>query len=550
MRFAAMRCRQAGRWYARMMVVGSPSVRSRIPAVAALGVILIVGGLLRWLGLRWGDPYVYHPDEWMIARHAMAMVATSDWNLHAFPYPSLLFEVQAGLVALMHGAGFSHLAFGQPWLYEGEFLPAQFPYILAGRRLVALTGIATILVVFETGRRLVGLAGGLAAAAIIAVLPLAVEHAHYLTTDVPVAFLCAVCALATMIAVQSRRMRWWILAGLAAGRAGSTKWNGLLVVGVPVLAYVLARLGEPPSRSGILGRESAVALGTILVAAAVGLIVATPAIVLASNEVVEGLSFVARVYAVPDPRQTEGTVAFLLGALVRGFGLLLAWCLIGTVVVVHRAWSDPRMRGAVAIPAFIVAYLVVASLPPRHYERNLLPIVPYLAISGGIATAALLDRARTGLAWGTTRPRLAAGLVAICFAACLVPAASASFEITNALRQPETRLIARAWMLDHVPERTMIAREVYTPQFDPSEFRLAGSYFLFQHTLEEYRAAGVRYVIASSRTFGRFVDMPAATEESAFYRALFALPEVFRVDPGPGRRGPTIRIFRLDPIGG
>jgi hypothetical protein len=34
------------------------------------------------------------------------------------------------------------------------------------------------------------------------------------------------------------------------------------------------------------------------------------------------------------------------------------------------------------------------------------------------------------------------------------------------------------------------------------------------------------------------------------YRELFALPEVFRVDPEPGRRGPTIRIFRLDPVAG
>lgn len=532
------------------MAVGPTSVRSSIPVVAALGAILILGGLLRGFGLRFGDPYVLHPDEWVIASHAMTMVATGDWNPHSFAYPSLLMELEAGLVALMHGAGSGPLDVGQPWLYEGEFLPEQFAYILAGRTAVAAMGIGTILVVFETGRRLVGLAGGLAAAAIIAVLPLPVEHAHYLTTDVPVAFLCALCALATVIAARSGWMRWWILAGLAAGLAGSTKWNGLLVVGVPLLAYVATRLNKLPSRSIGLERESIVTLGAILVAAAAGLVLATPAIVLAPSEVAAWLSVLTEFYRFPDTRQTEGTLAFNLGALITGFGPLLVWCVVGMAVTVCKAWADPRLRGALAIPAFIVAYLVVASLPPRHYERNLLPIVPYLAISGGIATAWLLDWASSRPIGTNMRLRLGTGLVAIAFVACLIPPAWASAQETNAMRQPETRLIARGWMLDHVPERTKIAREVYTPQFDSSEFRVEGSYFLFQHTLEDYRAGGVRYLIASSRTFGRFVDMPLYAKESDFYRGLFALPEVFRVDPGPDRRGPTIRIFRLDPIGG
>jgi len=531
------------------MAVGSASVRSSIQAVAALGVIVIVGGLLRGLGLRWGDPYVYHPDEWMIARHAMTMVATSDWNPHAFPYPSLLFELHAGIVALMHGVGFSHLAVDQPWLYEGEFLPVQFPYILAGRTLVALTGIGTILAVFETGRRLVGIAGGLASAAILAVLPLPVEHAHYLTTDVPVAFVCALCALATVIAVQSRRMRWWILAGLAAGLAGSTKWNGLLVVGVPLMAYVVARLGERPSLSTILGRESLAVVVTILVSAAVGLVLATPAIVLAPTEVAAWLSIVTRLYVFPDPRQTEGSLALNLRALVTGFGPALGWCVAGMALAVWNAWKDPKMRAAMTIPAFVVVYLIAASLPPRQYERNLIPVFPYLAIGGGVATATLVGWARDWRVRGRPRPRLATGLVAIGLAGCLVVPASASAEITAAMRRPDTRLIARAWMLDHVPRGTRIAREVYTPQFG-NEYTRGGSYFLFQHTLEDYRSRGVRYLIASSRTYSRFVDMPGSTEETDFYRALFGLPEVFRVDPGPGRRGPTIRIFRLDPDGG
>ena len=255
-------------------------------------------------------------------------------------------------------------------------------------------------------------------------------------------------------------------------------------------------------------------------------------------------------YRYPDPRQTQGTLAFNLGALLEGFGPLLGWCVAGVGVAIWRARSSPRMRAAITIPAFVLAYLVAVSLPPRHYERNLLPILPYLAIGGGIAAAVLVDWARTRRLGDIPRPRLASGLVAIGLVACLAVPAAASAEITNAMRGPETRLLARAWMLDHVPEGTTIAREVYTPQFGPREFRVRGSYFLHQHTLDHYRSLGVRYLIASGRTYDRFVDMPGAAKESAFYHELFALPEVFRVDPEPGRRGPTIRIFRLDPVAG
>jgi hypothetical protein len=102
-------------------------------------------------------------------------------------------------------------------------------------------------------------------------------------------------------------------------------------------------------------------------------------------------------------------------------------------------------------------------------------------------------------------------------------------------------------MLEHVPPGTTIAREIYTPQFDITEFPPAGSFFLPEVDLDDYRARGVRYLIASSWAYERFVGKPATPREDAFYRELFALPQAFRVDPAPDRSGPTIRILSLDP---
>ena len=520
--------------------------RPAILPTLAVSVIVLGGLALRLVGIRFGDPFAYHPDEWIISKHALTMVATGDWNPHNFLYPSLLIDLEAILAVVLHAASGITLATGQPWLYSSELLPDQFAYVLAGRLLVALLGTATILVVFETTRRLVGLAGALAAAAIMAVVPLAVEHGHYVTTDVPMTFLCASCLLATVVASRSRGTRWWLTAAVLAGLAGSTKWNGLAVVGVPLLAYLAIRFNASRPLA-ILRDPLPYAMAGL---ALVGFVLPTPGIVLAPVEVTSWLSISAGLYAVPDPRQTQDTISFNLATLVGTLGPLLAWGMVGMVAVLARLRRDPASRAAVAIPAFIVAYLILASVPPRYYARNLLPIVPFLAVAAGIALATLLEQARRLGGKRRLPARSVDAIVGLALVVSLLPPLASSVAVSADLRRPDTRDVARAWMLEHVPRGTAVAREIYTPQFDEREFAPAGSFFLADVGLDGYRARGARYLIASSWAYERFLGKPATPVEDAFYRDLFALPEAFRVDPGPARSGPTIRILRLDPDGG
>ena len=512
-----------------------------LPALAILAIVA-AGTAIRVSGIGFGDPFVYHPDEWAIARPAMTMAATGDWNHHPFYYPGLLIDLEAAVAGLLHAAGGAPLATGQPWLYLNEIVPDQFGYVLAGRLLVAALGVATILVVFETTRRLAGPAGALAAAAIVAMVPLAVEHAHYLTTDVPMTLLCALCLLATVVASRSGRMRWWLVAALVAGLAGSTKWNGLAVIAVPLLAYVATRFDRAHPLAIVRDPIPFAMVG----AAIVGFVVPTPALVLAPAEVISTVSGSAAIYAVPDPRQTQDTITFNLGVLLGTLGPVLLWSAVGMILILARLRHDPAARAVVAIPAFIVLYAVLASLPPRYYARNLLPIIPYLAVSPGIALAALLDEVRRHSAAWRLPPASAAAAVGLALVVSLAPSTASSLALTSALSRIDTRDVARAWMLEHVPPGTRIAREVYAPQFDITEFPPVGSFFLAELSLDDYRTRGARYVIASSWAYERFVDKPSTPVENAFYRELFTLPEAFRIDPAPDRQGPTIRILSLD----
>ena len=219
--------------------------------------------------------------------------------------------------------------------------------------MVAILGTATILVVFETTRRLVGVAGALAAASIMAVVPLAVEHAHYLTTDVPMTFMCAACLLATVVASQDGRRRWWLFAALLAGLAGSTKWNGLAVALVPFVAYLATRFDG--TRPLAILRDP---LPYLMVSATlVGFIAPTPALLMAPAEVASFLSSQIDLYAIPDPRQTQDTIAFNINSAVGTLGPLLVWCAAGLVLLVAWVRRDPARRSAVTIPVFIVVLL-------------------------------------------------------------------------------------------------------------------------------------------------------------------------------------------------
>ncbi len=514
-----------------------------LPALAIVAIVL-VGATIRVSGIGFGNPFVYHPDEWAIARPAMTMAATGDWNHHTYYYPSLLIDLAAVVDAVLRAAGGASLVTGQPWLYQNEFVADQFGYVLGGRLLVAMLGVATILVAFETTRRLVGWAGGLAAAAIVAIVPLAVEHAHYLTTDVPMTLLCALCLLATVVASRDERRRWWLAAALLAGLAGSAKWNGLTVIMVPLFAYAATRFDRAHPLAIIRDPLPYAMVGAMIV----GVVAPTPALVLATAEVTSRLSSSAAIYAVPDPRQTQDTITFNVGALVGTLGPVLPWSLVGMILITVRVARDRASRAAIAIPAFIVVYAILACLPPRYYARNLLPMIPYLAVCAGITLAALLDEIRRRVhspAWRLPDGSVPA-VVGLAMVLSLAPAAAASITLTSAMSRIDTRDVARAWMLEHVPPGTPIAREVYTPQFDIAEFPLAGSFFLPEASLEVYRARGVRYLIASSWAYERYVGKPATPVEDAFYRELFALPEAFRIDPAADRAGPTIRILSLD----
>ena len=535
---------------------GSMTRRIDLVAVATallLTAIVLVALVLHFAGLGWGRPFVYHADEWAVANPALDMVRTGSWIPNIFFYPSGLIYVERMIIAILHQVdptvslartasdGYA----GLPWRGGATALIEQFPYFYAGRAFVAIVGALMVLPTYLAARSASNVVGGIAAAVAIAVAPIVVVNSHYLTTDVPVAALASMTLWLSLRGVTGGR--WWLVAAaFAAGLAASTKYNGGLVVVVPLVVLLTS---SPPGQW--LRRSALTTACLIVLASMVGFVLLTPAMVLDTAHVwTDGILWQAQGYAAghPGAEGTDNVVYFLrvlsgasgLGpglSALAGLGMLIA-------VVQHR-------RTDLAVLSFVIAYYVLICLPPVRFERNLLPLLPFLAVLSGRAVGWIIDlladrlrNASLGRRQLTTYLRqassVAVGLAIIAVAAR--PSFSAAVTRDQIFRAPDTRSIALDWIESHIPPGATIARENYTPQVPFPEYEVGFVGLLASKPLEWYRSAGFEYVVASSFQFERY---RGRLPEDAFYQSLLDEPIVLDLRPRRGQPGPRVVVVAL-----
>jgi 4-amino-4-deoxy-L-arabinose transferase-like glycosyltransferase len=406
---------------------------------------------------------------------------------------------------------------------------------------VALFGVATSVVVFLATRRLTSTAGALAAGLFVAVTPMHADHSHYLTTDVPSAAMTALTLVLALIG-RDRGRRWLVAAGIAAGLAASTKYNAGLVVVVPLAVHLLL---IHRGRELVTTRFWSVVL-LIVLGSMVGFAVATPAIIFDTSNVIATIQFQAERYNTAFPGAEGNSAAFYLRTLMTtGVGPpLCGLAVVGMIMAVRR-----RGPGVIAALVFTCSYLILISNQLVHFERNLMPVIPFLAVFGGIGVGAIIDVARK-VARASVRPSLRRSAITVLAAALLVAFAAPLNRVLDNdryLQLPDSRTAARTWIGENIAPGTAIIREDYTPFVSGRDYRVGYVWLLYGRPLDWYRSTGARYLIASSAQFSRYSDYPNAV---AFYEELFALGVVYQSPPGQPLRGPTIVIVDIGlPIG-
>jgi hypothetical protein len=405
----------------------------------------ITAFVLRVVGLQYGLPAVYNPDEVAIMARALAF-AKGSLNPQNFLYPTFYFYVLFAWVgaylALMLLTGRVSTVAALPRLY---FTDPTGLYT-AGRMLGVVSGTAGVFLVHRLAARLTDGRTALAAALFLAVAPLHVRDSHYVKHDVFATLTVLVAYLGVVRIWPCARpsgptLRDVLLAGAACGMAFSTHYY-CVFLGMPLTWAVV----QAWRREGLIqiARHVAWAGGSMTLA----FLLCSP--FLALEPLRAWGDIVANRAIVVDRAMAVGAFAPALRYLE-----ILATDSVGLPVVVLGAvgavWMSIAQPGRAALLlAFPLPFFAfIANTVPA--SRYLNPVLPFIAIFAGWTLQSL-----------TARLRAPSAALWMLVAICAVPGLAESIRSGVFLRQDDTRTIARAYMEHHLPAGSTVALQAYS----------------------------------------------------------------------------------------
>ena len=454
-----------------------------------LGLVIVLAFALRVSGLQYGLPSVYNPDEVAIMARALSF-AKGTLNPHNFLYPTFYFYVLFGWVG-------AYLGF--VWLTGGVASVAALQQLYftdptgiytAGRLLGAVLGTLCVPAIYRLGRQLFDVRVGLAAAAFLAVAPLAVRDSHYVKHDIP-ATLAVIVAMAAIVrvwpcGVEQPGRSDGLLAGAMCGVAFSTHYYCVFLA-LPLAWAIVRRWGSMGWR--IVARH----LFTAGFVSAVVFFALSPFIlfepitawrdVTANRAIVIDRAVESGAFA-PATRYAEILWTDSAGKAV----VALAAAGAGLMVVVAPA-------RALLLLAFPVAFFgLIANTAPA--SRYLNPVLPFVVLFAAWALAYVSN------SFGARRVAFALAVAACCLAPLLASVRTGAF-----FRTPDTRAVAEAFIKTRIPAGSSILVQPYSVMLMQSRDGLvealgrhvgplenASTKFQLQLSLDPYPAPAYRLI--------------------------------------------------------
>jgi hypothetical protein len=427
--------------------------RTAIP----LALLTLLALTLRVLGLQFGLPAVYNPDEVAIMARALSF-AKGTLNPHNFLYPTLYFYVLFAWVG-------SYLAL--LWItrrvdslsaLERMYFTDPVTIYTAGRTLAVVAGTATVLLLYRFGSRLLDRRAAWAAAVFLAVSPLHVRDSHYIKHDVP-ATLAIVCAYLAMTRLwqsaavdeqspdqrqpsrQPPTRRELLMAGAACGVAFSTHYYCIFLV-VPLIGVVVQRSRYAAAAQVWRNLATAGAASAIVFLALSPFIAVEPLTawrdITANRQIVIDRAVAAGAFA--------PAIEYLRMLWLDSLGqpvILLALVGIVWMLIVAPA----RALFLLAFPLPFLAF-ISNTVPASRYLN---PVLPFLALFAGWGLSSICAR------FSPARVVLAVAIVA-----AAAPAVVASTRADLFFREADTRTLARKYIETAIPAGTTILVQPYS----------------------------------------------------------------------------------------
>jgi len=500
--------------------------------IACLTLALFASYLWQPL-IKVGSPYLYLEDDAHHFNRTVEMAKTMDFNPHYFNKPSLHFylrlPVTLGSFEILKSRGEIHsvkeIRTRDPYGLAGYAFTTSHPLVLTANRAfsVALTvglAILTFIIAFVlTNSTWLSIFP-----AVVTTLALEItKNVHLVGVDVLMADMCLLSMLLGILTVQRFSMHRLTWCCLFAGLAGSSKYNAAPIALVPVVVTILCH------------RFSAKMLAICVITVLLGFILGTPYSVIDFTDFLKGVSYELWHYGVAghvDHTQERGwaqLLFYLNWSVTDGpgwFDTILAG--IGVILMLVS-----RERLTLTFATFPIAYGILMTLQRANFTRNMVVMVPCIAIFAAIGIHILTKRASHNV-------RFAVALCIVTLLATAQPLQNTLAFIRRSSEQPESRQSILHWI-----EQTTLGTDIAVAgplqlpiqifnrpgvdAFDPEKTKPA-----------ELMQQGFEYLVIPSAT-------ESTIEMQPYLRTVLRIegnPELERIP-----KNPAISVFEFNPEG-
>jgi len=433
--------------------------KEKTSGLVILALLLIVGlsAYLRLSGITWamnsgyGHYLNFQPDEYISIR-GMLPIKPLAGKLRA---PDAYFEGTFNYYLWTVPETLRELSGGARPMPEENTPPGKIKFILlCGRLMTVAFDLVTLVVLFlviteMTGRPL----GGLLAALLYGIFPMQVIYSHFMRSHVLSNLLCVLVVWLSLKALQHHR--WWlfVITGLVAGLAATTRYPAATVLSIPCLFLLF----QKDSTNAPWARRLRKAIGDLLSGPlwlllsgfVIGVLLGEPTIFVDFRRVVDEVSFQTSHYGPPPGAGNP----FDLAPLLRYFSVLIPyatypflWLLLyfpALYVLLRRSFHP------IIIPLCLFVALYSYPMAKSYiniFARQVMILLPVFCIFAGLAFEDILPK--------FLKRRLLFALVMVAIVFLVIPTILFDFAYDRAMRQRDVREMLRDDMREVIKDRS------------------------------------------------------------------------------------------------
>lgn len=436
-----------------------------------LTLIVLMGVLLRFLGLHWSLPnsdhiFTYHPDEQSIVLSALGIdPSRGQWNPYFYGYGSLLTYATYLVYFTADLLGIWDL--GSPLLLKEMFDPRFREAFFLARLLSFFAGVLTIPLGFYLAKKWFGKSEALIASLLISICPLLVYLSHFATSDSVFTFFCLLSLIFMTRFGERKDKKEVILMGVVIGITIGVKYTGLLLFFPAFILILFHFLSLKKTNPNTIKKTLAFTL-LFFVSSLAGFLFVMPHALLdwthfSQKFLIEFLTFSKL------GRQTvfEGTGNGWVYLFFHNLPVALGWPLWG-ITLLSLFWfiKNPKKSLLPLLLSYLGIFILILGTSKTRYLRYLLPLCPIFCILTGYFIHGVWKRIkeRTWLK----------GLAILVFSIMILHTALYSWAKTNLFTLEDSRDSALKWIRTNVEPGVKIGFIDYSLAFSPPVFPFNG----------------------------------------------------------------------------